>query len=101
MTGKIVLLALVAAAASVGFVKHEDRVHEQTALARIATELAGRPVSVHCPSFLGGLVDTHGEEGRVLFDAQGRPANHTDLSPEACAELRKFSRVDFACLDRG
>ncbi len=101
MVGKILALALVIAAVSVGFVKHEDRVHEQNALARIASELAGRSVGVHCPSFLGGLVDTHGEEGRVLFDTTGRPAGHTDLSPEACAQLRKLSHVDFSCLDRG
>ncbi len=67
----------------------------------IATELAGRDVGVHCPSFLGGLVDTHGEAGRVQFDASGHPADHTDLAPETCKALRYLDRVDFTCLGRG
>ena len=67
----------------------------------IASQLAGRDVGVHCPSFLGALVDTHGEAGRVQFDASGRPADHTDLSPETCKALRHLDRVDFTCLARG
>lgn len=94
-------LVLVAAALFVaGFVTHENRIREQDALGAIATEIAGRHVSVRCPSFLRGLVDTHGEAGRVDFDADGRPGDHTDLSPETCAQLGKLDRVDFACLDR-
>ena len=66
----------------------------------IASELAGRPVHVHCPTFLGGLVDTHGEAGRVHFDQSGRPADHTELAPETCKALRHLDRVDFRCIAR-
>jgi hypothetical protein len=99
--GKGIVMLLVAAIGAVGFAKHEDRVRQQDTLARIASELAGRKVGVRCPSFFGGLVDTHGEAGRVQFDADGRPAGHTDLSPETCTTLRRFGRFDFSCLDRG
>jgi hypothetical protein len=97
---KLLFAVLVGAVAAFAWSKHEDRIHEQDRLARIASEIAGRPVGVHCPNFLGGLVDVHGEAGRVQFDEQGRPANHTDLSPDTCDALRHFERVDFSCLDR-
>ena len=74
---------------------------EQDRLAAIASDLAGRPVAVHCPSFLAALVHTRTEGGYVEFDAHGRPADHTDLSPETCGALRRLDRVDFRCIDRG
>jgi hypothetical protein len=92
-------LLIVGALAAVGFARREDRIHQQQTLAAIATELAGRPVGVHCPGFLTSLVDTHGEAGRVQFGADGRPANHTDLSPSTCASLRHLDRVDFTCVE--
>jgi hypothetical protein len=95
------VLLVVGALAAVGFARHEDRIRQQDRLAVIATELAGRHVGVHCPSFLGGLVDTHGEAGRVQFDASGRPADDTDLAPETCKALRHLDRVDFSCIARG
>jgi len=94
------LLLIVGALAAVGFARHEDRIRQQDRLGVVASYLAGRKVAVHCPSFLSGLVDTHGEAGRVQFDGSGRPANHTDLAPETCRSLRHLDRVDFGCIDR-
>jgi hypothetical protein len=93
-------LLIVGALAAVGFARHEDRIHQEDRLAAVASRLAGRHVGVHCPGFLSGLVDTHGEAGRVRFDGSGHPANHTDLSPETCKSLRHLGRVDFTCFDR-
>lgn len=98
MIGKALALALIAAVAAVGFAKHEDRVHEEKQLARIASALAGRPVGVQCPGLVGELVDVHGEAGRVSFDAAGRPADDTQLSPETCRALGNFVHTDFSCL---
>ncbi|MBW8742657.1 MAG: hypothetical protein JF623_08520 [Acidobacteria bacterium] len=98
MIGKALIVTLAAAIVAVGFARHEDRVREQGALGRVASQLAGRPVGVHCPSFLRGLVDIHGDAGRVHFDAQGRPADHTDLSPETCRALRRLAHTDFSCV---
>jgi len=97
----LVVVLLAGAAAAFVLVRHQDRIHEQNRLAAVASELAGRDVSVRCPGFLGSLVDVHGEAGRVQFDAEGRPADTTALSPETCKALKHLDRVDFACLDRG
>lgn len=98
VVGKALIIALVAAVVAVGFAKREDRIHEQTTLAKIASVLAGRPVGVRCPGFVGGLVDVRGEAGRVSFDAAGHPADYTDLSPDTCHALANFARTDFSCL---
>jgi hypothetical protein len=96
-----VLLVVVGAVAALGFARHEERVREQDQLGAIASDLAGRSVGVRCPSFLASLVDTRAEAGRVQFDASGRPANHTDLSPQTCKALRHLAAIDFTCIERG
>jgi hypothetical protein len=96
-----VVLLIVGALAALGFSRHEQRVREQDRLAAVASDLAGRKVGVRCPGFLSSLVDTRGEAGQVRFDADGRPENHTDLSPQTCKALRRLDRVDFSCIDRG
>ncbi|MDX6386221.1 MAG: hypothetical protein QOD85_23 [Gaiellaceae bacterium] len=95
-----VLLVVAGALSALGFARHEQRIRQQDQLSAIAGDLAGRKVGVRCPSFLAGLVDVHGEAGRVQFDGQGHPANHTDLSPETCKALRRLDRVDFTCIER-
>ncbi len=95
------LLLIVGALAALGFARREARIHEQNTLASIASELAGHKVGVRCPSFLSSLVDTRGEAGRVQFDASGRPAAHTELSPSTCKALRHLDQVDFTCIDSG
>jgi hypothetical protein len=95
------LLLVVGALAAVGFARHENRVREQDRLAAIATQLAGRPVGVRCPSFFASLVRVRTEGGYVKFDGDGQPANYTDLSPEVCKALRQLDRVDFTCVARG
>jgi hypothetical protein len=96
-----VLLLVVGGLTALGFARHEERVREQDQLAAVASDLAGRSVSVRCPSFIASLVDTRGEAGRVQFDDTGHPANHTDLSPQTCKALRHLDAVDFSCIDRG
>jgi hypothetical protein len=93
-------LLIVGALAALGFARRENRIHQQRTLGAIATELAGRPVGVHCPGFLKALVDTRGEAGRVMFGPDGRPANYTELAPSTCSALRHIERVDFACVER-
>jgi hypothetical protein len=95
-----VVLVVVGGLAALGFARHEERVREQDQLAAVASDLAGRSVGVRCPSFVASLVDTRGEAGRVQFDEMGRPANHTDLSPQTCKALRHLDAVDFTCIDR-
>jgi len=96
-----VLLLIVGAVAALGFARREARIHEQSTLGAIASELAGRKVAIRCPGFLSSLVDTGGEAGRVQFDAAGRPAGRADLSPDTCKALRHLDHVDFSCIDTG
>jgi hypothetical protein len=95
-----VLLVVVGGLAALGFARHEERVREQGQLAAIAGDLAGRTVAVRCPNVFASLVDVRGEAGRVQFDDAGRPANHTDLSPQTCKALRHLDTVDFTCIER-
>jgi len=94
-------LLIVGALAAVGFARREDRISEQDRLAAIASELAGRPVGVRCPGFFASLVNVRTEGGFVKFHEDGRPFDHTDLSPETCAALRHVDRVGFDCIARG
>jgi hypothetical protein len=96
-----VLLVVVGGLAALGFARHEERLRQQDQLATIASDLAGRRVAVRCPSFLASLVDIRGEAGRVKVDKAGRPANHTDLSPQTCKALRHLDALDFGCIERG
>jgi hypothetical protein len=96
-----VLLVVVGGLVALGFARHEERVREQDQLGAIAGDLAGRTVAVRCPNVFSSLVDVRGEAGRVQFDDSGRPANHTDLSPQTCKALRHLDTVDFTCIDRG
>lgn len=94
-------LLIVGALAAVGFARRESRIHQQTTLAAVATELAGRPVGVRCPGFLSSLVRVGTEAGSVKFDGDGQPANYTELAPETCSALRHIDRADFSCLNDG
>jgi hypothetical protein len=63
---------------------------EQNALSAVAGRLAGRPVKVHCQSWLGQLVDVGGNSGHVDVDQYGRPAAKTDLIRSVCGLLHRF-----------
>jgi hypothetical protein len=94
-------LLIVGALAAVGFARRENRISEQDRLAAIASELAGRPVGVRCPGFFASLVNVRTEGGFVKFHEDGRPFDHTDLSPETCAALSHVDGVGFDCIARG
>jgi hypothetical protein len=67
---------------------HVDRVRNEHRLAAIASQIAGRPVKVHCPGIVERKIfapDT--VEGTVTFDADGRPSDTTDLRATPCTEL--------------
>jgi hypothetical protein len=66
---------------------HHDRTVNQDRLGAIASEIAGRPVKVHCPGVLGRMLSWDIVEGSVRFDAAGTPADVADVRAKACAEL--------------
>jgi hypothetical protein len=71
-------------------------------LSGVASQIAGRPVSVDCPGFLRGLIDLGGSGGSVMFDANGKPSNTTHLETSVCHDLSAYGatrkRAEFSCV---
>jgi hypothetical protein len=81
---KLVLgLALFGALLFVGW-RHEQTVSLEHRLGGVASEVARRPVKVHCQGGTGALLDVGPELGTVQFDAAGHPADRTDLKHGVC-----------------
>jgi hypothetical protein len=72
-------------------------------LAAVASELAGRDVSIHCQSFWGELIDISGQSGSVWFDHEGAPQDVADLNRETCKSLARLAAgdadSDLACVE--
>jgi hypothetical protein len=62
----------------------------QRTLGAVASQLAGRPVSVRCQSLLADLLSNNVHTGEVQFDAAGRPADSTWLTRATCGRLHRF-----------
>jgi hypothetical protein len=86
----------------VGFVIHERKSALENHLGKVATELGGRHVHVHCQSFAGNLLDVTAEAGSVRFDASGIPSDTTDLKRPICGALARFPHdvrsADYGCV---
>ena len=85
--------ALVAVAV-VAAVPGAQRRAEEQQLARVASLLAGRTVSVHCQDGAEAFVDAGSELGWVPFDANGRPEPHTLIKREQCGYLKSYMHGD-------
>jgi len=85
---KVVLVLVLLVALAWGWARH-GRIANEDALGAVATDLAGRPVGVRCQGFLAELVDIENRYGGVRF-AAGRPEDHTFLTRETCARLKRF-----------
>jgi hypothetical protein len=72
---------------------HQDQHANEHRLAKVANAIAGRPVEVHCPGVLQRLVDVSPTAGSVFFDADGRPANVTELNGRTCSTLDDFAEA--------
>jgi hypothetical protein len=82
-----IVAAMVVGVPLFGLVTRHDRVVNEHRLGAIASQIAGRHVSVHCPGVIGRALRYDIVEGSVQFDAQGRPADETKLRAFPCAEL--------------
>lgn len=71
-------------------------------LSDVASEIAGRKVSVDCPGFIRGLVDISGHGGSVMFDANGKPSSTTHLETSVCHDLSAYAATrrsaEFSCV---
>jgi hypothetical protein len=85
------------------FGPHRDRAEAQRDVFEdIASAIAGRPVSIHCPGTVERLTEVSPHAGSVAFTADGRPADYADLSGATCTYLAQFDERaaggDFDCL---
>jgi hypothetical protein len=97
---KLAIAALLVC--GVGFVLHQRKSALESHLGKVATELGGRHVHVHCQSFTGNLFDVSSEAGSVRFDASGIPYDTTDLKRPICSALARFphdvTSPSYACV---
>jgi len=100
---RLILLILVAALAGLFLFQKHSKAAEESRLAAIASEIARRPVSIHCQGAVGEAIDVTAESGSVEFDATGRPADVADIKRKICQRLQDFPQArmsaKFACLD--
>ena len=85
---KVALAAALLFLPALWALDRHDRMQLQHRLEPIASDIARRPVGVHCPGWWGRLLspgDTNA--GVVALDEYGGPADHTDLRAATCAEL--------------
>ena len=74
----------------IGWQLWSDHSFEQR-LEPIAAGISGRPDTVNCQSFWGGLIDAQAREGEVFFNAAGVPESKLFLTRPTCQRLRTFS----------
>jgi len=60
----------------------------------VATQIAGRPVTMQCQRLTGALFDATSELGYVQFDASGQPFDTGHLERDACNNLRSYVHSD-------
>jgi hypothetical protein len=84
---KLTAATVLAAALGWWAMDWRDRRGNERRLGEIASQIAGRKVEVHCPGPVGRLIGWDIAEGRVRFDADGRPHDETNIRETSCAEL--------------
>jgi hypothetical protein len=102
---RVLLLVLLASVAGLFAFNHRRAEAAESRLAVVASEIAGRPVRVHCQGFVGAALDVSSEAGSVAFDAAGRPSDTAELKHGVCTSLSHFTRdvgtPAYACVQRG
>jgi len=86
----LLLIGAVAGVAAYFLVLRPDIGKTEETLAAIASQIAGRPVSIKCQGVLSDAIDVSGGGGEVLFDARGRPADVAELKRSVCTQLSEF-----------
>jgi hypothetical protein len=84
---RLVAAALLATALAWWIAQRADRRGNERRLSAIASQIAGRPVSVRCPGPVARLIGWDIVEGSVRFSADGGPADETQIRAQSCAEL--------------
>jgi hypothetical protein len=100
MTATRILVAVVALVALGFYVgPYRDRQHDEERLAKIASVIAGRDVTVSCPGTLATLTEVSAHDGSVVFNPDGTPTDEAKLSSRTCARLRTLMNGGASGLD--
>ena len=86
-------LLLIGAAAGIAayfFVIRADIGETEDTLGALASQIAGRPVSVKCQGVVADAIDVSAAEGTVRFDPNGEPGDTAELRRSVCQELAEF-----------
>ena len=89
---KTIAVAAVAVLA-VGFLEFRAQAAELR-LGDLVSQVAHRDVAVRCQGVFGHLIDIGQELGTVQFNAEGDPADRTDIKRDACTWLKEYERGD-------
>ena len=87
------IAALAAVVAVLGVLEYRAQAAEAR-LGAAVSRLAHRDVGVRCQGLFGNLVDIGQELGTVQFDAEGDPADRTDIKRDACNWVKAYERGD-------
>jgi hypothetical protein len=101
---KLTAAGVLAAVVAWWIADWRDRRGNEQRLGAIASEIAGRPVEVHCPGPLARLIGWDIVEGSVRFDADGTPEDETKIRKRSCEELDALAEgrraKELACTGR-
>jgi hypothetical protein len=92
---------VVLLAAGIWALEAHARSGTQRTAGGVASQLAGRPVSIRCQSFWADLLSINSHTGEVQFDANGKPADDAWLTRATCGHLHRFISshgADLECL---
>ena len=78
---------------AVGILEYRAQAAEQRYGAAVSA-VAHRDVAVRCQGIFGHLIDIGQELGTVQFNAEGDPANKTDIERDACKWLGEYETGD-------
>lgn len=89
----LLLLGAIAGVATYFLAFRPDLGQTEENLGAVASQIAGRPVSVNCQGLVSNAIDVTGNEGSVEFDEDGRPADVAELKRDVCTQLAKFTEM--------
>lgn len=89
----LLLLGAVAGVAVYFLAFQPDLGKTEENLGAIASQIAGRPVSVNCQGVVSNAIDVTGNEGSVKFDENGQAADVAELKRDVCTQLAKFTEM--------
>ena len=98
----LLLVGAVVGVAAYFFLLRPDLGKTEQTLGALASQIAGRPVTVKCQGVVAGAVDVTASGGKVIFDANGRPGDVAELKRTVCTHLNEFpdtvSDARYRCL---